>query len=176
MATPPKKPATRSARKAAPKKAAPRAAAKPKAAKPAPEPTPEREPAAAPPLSRPDAFDPFAIGADQRRMIETLSLNLARAAMTAQSAIAEAALRQADRPAALSADPFHVGPAMTSVMTSLASRPERLFQAQADLFGRYMDLWTDTARRAAGEDVPVTAAPRQAVQGPGLGRESRCST
>ncbi len=132
MATPPKKPATRTAKKAAPKKAAPRAAAKPKTAKPkTAKPAPEPEAAAAaatPPPSQPDAFAPFAIGAEQRRMIETLSLNIARAAMTAQSALAEAALSRADRPAALSADPLNVGPAMTSVMTSLASRPERLFQ------------------------------------------------
>jgi len=99
-------------------------------------------------------------------MLETLSLNIARAAMTAQSALAEAALSRADRPAALSPDPFNVAPAMTSVMTSLASRPERLFQAQADLFGRYMTLWTDTARRAAGEDVPVPAAPDKRFKDP----------
>ncbi|MBJ7446016.1 MAG: class I poly(R)-hydroxyalkanoic acid synthase [Brevundimonas sp.] len=98
---------------------------------------------------------PFAdVGAEQRQMIETLSLNLARAAMTAQTAIAEAALSQADRPAALSPDPFNVGPAMNSVMTSLASRPDRLFAAQADLFNRYMDLWATTTRRAAGEEAP----------------------
>jgi polyhydroxyalkanoate synthase len=87
-------------------------------------------------------------------MLETLSLNLARAAMTAQSAIAEAALSQADRPAALSPDPFHVGPAMNAVMTSLAARPDRLFAAQADLFNRYMDLWASATRRAAGEEPP----------------------
>ena len=111
-------------------------------------PTPESEPS---PL-------PFAdVGAEQRQMIETLSLNLARAAMTAQTAIAEAALSQADRPAALSPDPFNVGPAMNSVMTSLASRPDRLFAAQADLFNRYMDLWASTTRRAAGDETP--AAP-----------------
>jgi polyhydroxyalkanoate synthase len=96
-------------------------------------------------------------GADQRQMLETLSLNLARAALTAQSAIAEAALSQADRPAALSPDPFNVGPAMTQVMTGLASRPDKLFAAQADLFNRYMDLWASTTRRAAGEEPP--AAP-----------------
>ena len=84
-------------------------------------------------------------------MLETLSLNLAKAAMTAQSAIAEAALSQADRPAALSPDPFNVGPAMNSVMTSLAARPDKLFAAQADLFNRYMDLWASSTRRAAGE-------------------------
>jgi polyhydroxyalkanoate synthase len=119
-------------------------------AKPAPESAPPPPQAEAP---APDALP----GTDPRQMLETLSMNLAKAAMTAQSAIAEAALAQADRPAALSPDPFNVGPAMNSVMTSLASRPDKLFAAQADLFNRYMDLWASTTRRAAGEDQP--AAP-----------------
>ncbi|WP_295183941.1 class I poly(R)-hydroxyalkanoic acid synthase [uncultured Brevundimonas sp.] len=88
---------------------------------------------------------------NQAELIETLSMNLAKAAMMAQSAIAEAALTQADRPTALSADPFNVAPAMTSVMTSLAAQPDKMIQAQADLFGRYMQLWSSTARQAAGE-------------------------
>ena len=128
---------------------------RPRAAKvkpaPQPDPTPPPPPEAGAPAA--DAFP----GADQRQMLETLSMNLAKAAMTAQSAIAEAALSQADRPAALSPDPFNVGPAMNSVMTSLAARPDKLFAAQADLFNRYMDLWATTTRRAAGEDAP--AAP-----------------
>ncbi|WP_439470988.1 class I poly(R)-hydroxyalkanoic acid synthase [Brevundimonas sp.] len=134
-------------------------AKKAKAAEPAPEAAPAPEPAPQPePEPEPQAeAAASAFGAGQREMLETLSLNLAKAAMTAQTAIAEAALSQADRPAALSPDPFNVGPAMTSVMSSLASRPDRLFSAQADLFNRYMDLWASTARRAAGEDVP--AAP-----------------
>ncbi|MFO0413175.1 MAG: class I poly(R)-hydroxyalkanoic acid synthase [bacterium] len=125
---------------------------RPRAARvnPTPESAPPPPEAAAP---APDAFP----GNDPRQMLETLSMNLAKAAMTAQSAIAEAALAQADRPAALSPDPFNVGPAMNSVMTSLASRPDKLFAAQADLFNRYMDLWASTTRRAAGEDQP--AAP-----------------
>ena len=113
-------------------------------------------PSAQPPETGAPPF-PFAdVGAEQRQMIETLSLNLARAAMTAQTAIAEAALSQTANsgPAALSPDPFNVGPAMNSVMTSLASRPDRLFAAQADLFNRYMDLWAATTRRAAGEEAP----------------------
>ncbi|WGM31077.1 class I poly(R)-hydroxyalkanoic acid synthase [Brevundimonas sp. NIBR11] len=118
-------------------------APEPKAAAPSPDPTP-------PPADHPFAF----AGAEQQReMLETLSLNLAKAAMTAQSAIAEAALSQADRPAALSPDPFNVGPAMNSVMTSLASRPDKLFAAQADLFNRYMDLWATSTRRMSGEEA-----------------------
>ncbi|CAN5181754.1 class I poly(R)-hydroxyalkanoic acid synthase [soil metagenome] len=117
-------------------------------------PAPKTEPAPAPEAFAGDGFASAA--SEQRQMLETLSLNLARAAMTAQSAIAEAALSQADRPAALSPDPFNVGPALTSVMTSLASRPDKLFAAQADLFSRYTDLWATTTRRMAGEDVAPT--------------------
>ena len=107
------------------------------------------------------SFPPFenVMSADQLKMVETLSANLARAAVTAQGAIAEAALRQADRPAALSPDPFHVAPALNAVMTRLAAQPDRLMRAQVDLFGQYMDLWRTAARRAAGETVAPVVAP-----------------
>jgi len=140
---------------------APRKAGRPTSAKPPrpramkAKPAPDAAPPP-PPQAEAPAADAFAFpGADQRQMLETLSMNLAKAAMTAQSAIAEAALSQADRPAALSPDPFNVGPAMNSVMTSLASRPDKLFAAQADLFNRYMDLWATTTRRAAGDETPA---------------------
>lgn len=121
---------------------------------PAPEPTPP--PRQVPP---PTAAAPPELTVDQQRLLETLSTNLARAAMTAQGAIAEAALRNADRPAALSTDPFHIAPAMTEVMGKLASQPDRLVRAQADLLSRYMDLWQSTARRMAGEVPAPIAAP-----------------
>ncbi|MEQ7154308.1 class I poly(R)-hydroxyalkanoic acid synthase [Brevundimonas aurifodinae] len=134
---------------------APRVKKAPVEAAVAAEPLIAAEPSPAPPEAQPAPDIPFAFpGEDQRQMIETLSLNLARAAMTAQTAIAEAALSQADRPTALSPDPFNVGPAMNSVMTSLAARPDKLFAAQADLFNRYMDLWASTARRVSGEEPP----------------------
>jgi len=109
---------------------------------------PEAAPDAAPEPSEGAPFD--LLGTEQRRLIETLSLNLARAAMTAQGALAGAAMTSGER-GSLSPDPFNAAPAMTAVMSSLAARPERLFQAQADLFNRYMDLWASAARRAAGE-------------------------
>jgi polyhydroxyalkanoate synthase len=135
---------------------------KPKAA---PKPQPEEQPQARPQAEAEQASG-FEFGPDQRQMIETLSLNLAKAAMTAQSAIAEAALSQADRPAALSPDPFNIAPTMTTVMTSLAARPEKLFQAQADLFSRYMDLWSTSTRRAMGEDVPSPASSDKRFKDP----------
>lgn len=128
--------------------------ARPRAAKP---PAPEMTADSVTPPTAPPAAPAPVLGMEQQQALETLSLNLAKAAMIAQSAIAEAALSQADRPAALSPDPLNVAPAMSAVMAGLASRPEKLFQAQADLFGRYMDLWATTTRRAMGEDAP--AAP-----------------
>ena len=133
---------------------------------PPPQPAPKPELGPAPSPEPEAASDPFAAAEAQREMIETLSINLARAAMTAQTAMAEAAMSQAGRlqaqaqdgaaPAAPSADPFNIGPAMSTVMTGLASRPDRLFSAQADLFNRYLDLWSTASRRAAGEPVTET--------------------
>jgi polyhydroxyalkanoate synthase len=152
----------RTATRATAKSAAPRKRAAPKAAAGAPKATTVEEPRAA--ASEPITATTPPPGADtempSRDVIEQLSMNLARAAMTAQQVIAEAALRQADRPAALSPDPFNVAPAMTSVMTSLAARPDRLFQAQAALFSGYMDLWTDAARQATGQPSELAPAPR----------------
>ncbi|HEY2750480.1 class I poly(R)-hydroxyalkanoic acid synthase [Phenylobacterium sp.] len=109
----------------------------------------------------PDAKAPdlATMSAEQRDQVEKLSANLARAALTAQGAIAEMALRQADRPAALSPDPFHVAPAMTEVMGRLAAQPDRLMRAHADLFSRYLELWQATARRVGGETPEPVATP-----------------
>lgn len=132
-----------------------RKAGRPTSAKPRPPRQPKSKPAetrqAASETHAAPTPEPTEATPNQAELIETLSMNLAKAAMMAQSAIAEAALTQADRPAALSADPFNVAPAMTSVMTSLAAQPDKMIQAQADLFGRYMQLWSSTARQAAGE-------------------------
>jgi polyhydroxyalkanoate synthase len=91
--------------------------------------------------------------------MEALSINLARAAVTAQGAIAESALRQAERPAALSPDPFHVGSAMVDVMSQLAHQPQNMMRAQADLFNRYMALWSATSRRVYGQEAEPAVEP-----------------
>ena len=125
-------------------------------------PPPAAEPAPAP--AWPSGFTHdlglLMLSPENRAALETLSMNLARAALTAQGAVAEAALRKADRPANLSADPFNAGPAMSEVMSKLAAQPDRLMRAQADLFSRYMDLWQSTARRVAqGEAHDPVVSP-----------------
>jgi polyhydroxyalkanoate synthase subunit PhaC len=150
------KPASKPARKPQPSVAKPSsrveaAGAATAPSKPPPQPAPEAGASAAMSLDM--------LSSDQREGLEKLSLNLARAAMTAQGAIAEAALRAADRPAALTADPFHVAPAFGEVMARLAAQPDRLMRAQADLFNRYMDLWKAAAERAHGEPATEVAQP-----------------
>ena len=112
---------------------------------------------AAPPL----ASTPEAAGSpEQRRAMEELSLNLARASMTAQAALASAGFAQAGQ--GLDADPFHIRPALTEVAGRLAAKPEALLNAQAQLFDRYMSLWASTARRMAGGEA--AAAPETAPE------------
>ena len=144
--------------------------AAPKSAKAMPSPAPERPAPERPAQGAPTASAAFAMPnldmaamtamtAEQRTVVEKLSMNLARAALTAQGAIAEMALRQADRPAALSPDPFHVAPALTEVMGRLAAQPDRMMRAQADLFSQYLELWQATARRMGGETPDPVASP-----------------
>lgn len=95
---------------------------------------------------------------DQREAMERLSINLARAAFTTQAALAGAVMRP-PTPAPLNVDPFHVGPALTQVMTQLATQPERMMKAQGQLFERYLDLWRTTTARMAGEPSTPVIAP-----------------
>lgn len=115
---------------------------------------------AQPPAPASEVMEQLAmIPREQREALEKLSANLARAAMTAQGAMAEAALRQADGQTALSPDPFHVAPALTEVMGKLAAKPDLMLRAQADLLSRYMDLWQNVAGRMAGQTPEPVVAP-----------------
>ncbi len=112
-----------------------------------------------PPLSGPTAVAPEpppaaagwdgGLGPEQRKAMEELSLNLAKASMTAQAALASASLGQ---PAGrVDPDPFHVQPVLAEVAGRLAAQPDALMGAQAQLFERYMKLWSATAQRMTGE-------------------------
>jgi len=152
MTRAPKK-TTASAKTPAAKKRAP---AKPKteaAAQPAPEkPAPQARPT--PNTSEPQpAFD-----AEAMRKLEALSVNLAKATMTAQSALAKTMFTQTDKDMAPGPlDPFQVAPAMTEIMTSLAAKPQKLIDAQNELMTGYMDLWSQVARKTLGHDAEVEA-------------------
>jgi polyhydroxyalkanoate synthase len=121
--------------------------------------------AAPPPAGAPLVAAPHAVGigallsADQREAMERLSLNLARAAMTTQAALAGAVMRPPKAP--IDMDPFHVGPALGQVMSQFAAQPERMMKAQGQLFERYLDLWRTTTARMAGEPATPVIAPQK---------------
>jgi polyhydroxyalkanoate synthase len=123
----------------------------------APEPPPKEEP-----TGRGDWSEGFAaqwaqfVNPEQLQLMERLSHNMARAAVSAQGAIAEAALRQAEDSAQLRGDPLNLTPALGEVIGSLASQPDRLLRAQADLLAGYMELWQATARRVADGGASVS--------------------
>ena len=120
-------------------------------------PKPEAEPQPA------DAGDPSSgqVTAEAMKAFQELSSNLARAAMIAQGALAEAALKRADEPSSMSADPFRIAPALTGMMTRLAGQPDKVLKAQAELFSGYMNLWQSTARRMAGETAEPVIQPER---------------
>jgi polyhydroxyalkanoate synthase len=91
----------------------------------------------------------------QRADLEAMSANLAEAAMSAQKMLSTSAVRAMDNPQPMNPDPMHVASAMGEVMTALARQPERLVQAQTDLYARYMDLWRNAAMAAVGQPAPT---------------------
>jgi polyhydroxyalkanoate synthase len=109
----------------------------------------------------PASGPPAGVPVEQFKDLQELSANLARAAMIAQGALAEAALRNAEQPSSLPADPFRMAPALTGMMTRLAAQPDKILKAQAELFSGYMSLWQSTARRLAGEEVAPVVAPER---------------
>ncbi len=140
------------------KAAAPKQATKPApAAKPAPQAekvVPKPETGAPKPQAAAREAD-TGFDAEAIRKLETLSVNLAKAAMTAQSALAKTVFKQPDAGNGPAMDPFQIGPAMTEVMGSLAQKPDKLVEAQTQLMNGYIKLWADTSRRALGVEQPA---------------------
>ena len=140
---------------AKPVAAKPSPAAKPKANAPAPKatvkPANTKPETAKPQPSQAHAAqsDPT-LDAESVRQLESLSVNLAKAVMTAQSALARTVFKQPDGGGSM--DPFQVAPAMTEIMGSLAKQPNKLLEAQSELMTGYLQLWGDMSRRALGAE------------------------
>jgi len=140
--------------------APPRKPATPKPAKARPEAVESR---AAPQPPKPEfvAPEPPPFDGDTLRRMEELSVNIAKAAMTAQSALAKTVFKSPEAGGA-PADPFQVGPAMTEIMGSLAKQPDKLVEAQSELLSGYMELWGKMTRRTLGtEPAPGKPADRR---------------
>ncbi len=132
--------------KAPPKKPTPKTSTKPTPHEAEPHKSPQPQPDI--PKDGPaSAFNPDAL-----KNLEDLSLNLAKAAMTAQSALAQTLFKPHDVTENVPSDPFQVGPAMTTVANALASNPDKLVNAQTELMTGYLQLWAAMTRRSLGAD------------------------
>lgn len=140
------------------RKTAPKTKTSPKAAPVAPQPAAQSAPSPATPASEPPPESTF--DSEQMKALEDLSINLAKAAITAQTALASAVLKQPDFNGTPNGDPFQVAPAMTSVMTSLAQNPEKVIEAQTDLMTGYMSLWAEMTRRSLGVESEADTTPK----------------
>ncbi len=139
-------------------------AAKP--AKPAPEARPSAVPGPQPQAQAPESAKPQPqpemprFDNDNMRHLEALSVNLAKAAMTAQSALAKTVFKQPDTAAgAAPVDPFQVAPAMTEIMNSLVQKPDKLLEAQSELMTGYFQLWGDISRKMLGAEAAPAGKP-----------------
>ena len=108
----------------------------------------------------PQTPSPFpALDAEQLAAMETLAMNLGRAAMAAQGALGGAVLGRMGQPPGFDADPLRAGPAMTEIAGQLAGNPEKLVKAQAELLTGYMSLWSSTALRLSGQAADPVVSP-----------------
>lgn len=148
------------------KRARRRAAAKTKSAAPKPAPAPKPETAAAPPAPTPPPAPPPVAAAQSlselmvaqtAESLAELSANLTGAMTRANQVFSTAFLDQANRPQSANPDPFGVQGALNSVWSNLATQPETLRDAHAQLWQRYAQIWEKHAAymmtgQAAAED------------------------
>ena len=107
--------------------------------------SPQKETRLPPPHSQP-LQTPSMIAPETLNRLEDVSLRMAKAAFEAQTQWAKGFMGNTEQQgASVSIDPFHVGPAMSAVATSIASHPEKILTAQAELFSGYLKLWSDMA-------------------------------
>ncbi len=104
---------------------------------------------------------PFALGLspEQQADLQTLAANLGKATLAAQTALGEAALGALQQSPRLDSDPLRVGPALGEIGAQLATSPDKLIAAQAQLLTGYAKLWGATALRLSGQPAEPVVAP-----------------
>ena len=138
---PPPAPAPRKRKRATAKTAAKRAHP------PAPPPTPAPPQPSAPPVGAPQQSLPELMTTQTPESLAALSRNMAEAMARANNVFATAFLNQTRAGANIPAnpDPFGVQDAMTGFWTKLASQPDTIRDAYADLWRRYAAIWEKNA-------------------------------
>ena len=76
-----------------------------------------------------------------------------------QTLVQDFLTRQAEGGGLGHADPRNIGEAFFTMTQQLMQDPQKIVQAQFELWQDYMTLWQNTTRRLMGEDIEATIAP-----------------
>jgi len=90
-----------------------------------------------------------------------LSQGMARIAERSQRLVSEFLARQADEQKVAGPDPLNVGGAFLDLTARLMAEPQKLVQAQMQLWSDYMTLWQRTAQKLLGEQADPVIAPER---------------
>jgi len=90
-----------------------------------------------------------------------LSRNLATIAEQSQKILADFMARNAEAGKAGSPDPLGIGRAFMDMTTRMMAQPDKLVQAQTELWNQYMRLWHHAARRMLGEEPEPVVTPQK---------------
>lgn len=96
-----------------------------------------------------DPTHPWAnLTAAEMDALDTVSRNLMQASLQSQKLMSNVMQKALDGEAVMpQADPFHSAPEFKEVWSQIATQPDLMMKAQAELAKGYLDLWTQTARR-----------------------------
>ena len=90
---------------------------------------------------------------------QEFTANMLKAAEQAQRVVQEFWEAQAENGMSVPVDPFNVRGAFMEFYTRLWSDPEKLVEAQWNLWGDYLKVWQNTAGRLLGTEVTPAAKP-----------------
>lgn len=100
--------------------------------------------------------------ADSYRMNDPgeFARNMVRVGAQSQRLLRDFLTRQSEKIGAEPFDPLNLTGAFMELAKAMAANPAAIFEAQADLWRSYMDLWDRTARRMMGEKVEPAIQPK----------------
>jgi len=100
-----------------------------------------------------------AMTAKELETLDEVSRNMMQASLKSQKLLSDVMSKALEGdPVLPNADPFHSAPEFHQVWEKIASQPDLMMRAQADLMKGYIDLWSNTSKRMMGSEPPGPAA------------------
>ena len=92
--------------------------------------------------------------------LDTVSRNLMKASLQSQKLMSDVMQKALEGEAVMpQADPFHAAPEFKEVWQHIATQPDLMMKAQAELAKGYLDLWTNTTKRVFDGPAEPTIKP-----------------